>query len=310
MRAHSEYDFLLSAASTRELYAQHVDDGPDAVALVRAALREDARPELRRNAIVALSASLQERGIRDYAAALDDAALEVVAEGAATLATYGVAATGRLESADAMSALRAHAPRLRDVLGSRDDTARYNAARALRVIADPIVDLAVLLGDESTLVRSEGVSLAATRSLGPGEVTLLDRLARTDPDAALRARVVTVVAAKAPPELAVPVVSAALARNDIDRTTADAVRESRLIGVVPAMLAYLHSHPSRTEWLGALMSFRPTCAARTLTGLVADPASGHAAQEALRALSGHPDWSLEQLEVWAKAQPDDVAPCA
>src|SRR5262249_52119528 len=66
MRVHSEYDFLLDAKSTRDVYAQHVHDGSDDVALVRAALREDARVQVRRNAIVALSASLKERGVPDY----------------------------------------------------------------------------------------------------------------------------------------------------------------------------------------------------------------------------------------------------
>jgi len=309
MRVHSEYDFLLDAKSTRDVYAQHVHDGSDDVALVRAALREDARVQVRRNAIVALSASLKERGVPDYIYALDDPASEVRAEGAASLANY-VAATMQPVNNDALTALKTHASGLRAALASDEPTTRYNAARVLRLIGDPKTDLATLLRDDSPLVRSEGLSLVATRSLGPSETALLDSVARTDSDAALRARAVTLVAAKAPPKLAVPIVSAALGRNDVDRSTADAVRDARLTGVLSAILDYLRGRPYRTEWLNALMSFRPPCAAQLLAQMMADATSGHAAEEALRTLSGHREWSATQLEAWAKAQPADVVPCA
>ena len=310
MRANTENDFLIAPASTRDLRAQHQNDGPADIARVRAALHEDARPEVRRNAIVALSASLQERALPDYIAALDDTAPQVAGEAAAALATYGAPTTGRDENAEALGALRSHAVVLRAALTSPDITTRYNVARALRVIADPDTDLGIVLGDQTSLVRSEGLGLAASRTLGAADVALLDKVARQDSDPALRARAVTVVAAKAPAELAAPVVSAALGRNDVDRTTADAVSEAHLTAVIPAILTYLRARPYRLEWLTTLIAFNPPCAARTLAGMLSDATSGHAAEQALRTMSGKPSLSTEQLVVWANAQPDDVAPCA
>src|SRR5688572_16148780 len=54
MQIHPEYDDLLSS-STHDVHAEHQHDGPDEVARVRAALRTDSRPEVRRNALVALT---------------------------------------------------------------------------------------------------------------------------------------------------------------------------------------------------------------------------------------------------------------
>jgi hypothetical protein len=305
-------DFLLAHRSTHDLYAAHVHDGPDEVARVRAALRDDPRAEVRRNALVALTASQKAAGMADYIAALDDRAPEVATEAAAALASWAPAYLDRPEHAEAIAALRAHAPALRDALGATRETTRYNAVRALRVIADPDTDLAVVLGDESPLVRAEGVLLAGTRSLGADDVARLDRLAVADPEPRLRWSALVQIIQQAPPELSVPSVSAALARGDVDRTTADAVAAKQLAGAIPAILTFLQGGAKgfqRTEWLGALMSFRPVCAARTIAGLLSDPTVGPAALDALRALSGRRDAAADQLRAWAEEQPAAVPPC-
>ncbi|MDB4959146.1 MAG: hypothetical protein JWO36_6715, partial [Myxococcales bacterium] len=63
MHADSRFDFLLSPEGTHELYEAHRHDTPDQVALIRAALNEDARVRVRVNAIVALSASQKQHAM-------------------------------------------------------------------------------------------------------------------------------------------------------------------------------------------------------------------------------------------------------
>jgi hypothetical protein len=308
MRVHHEYDFLLSASSTSELHHQHVHDTPEQVAHVRAALHNDARVDVRRNAVVALEAALSERCIPDCIAALADSAPEVSTEAAAGLATYAPAYLSRPENPPALAALRSHAAALRSAMASSNETVRYNAAMALRTIADAQVDLGVLLRDDSPLVRREGLALASVRVLGAPEVKALDELAHKDPDQQLRTQAVNVVAYYAP-ALALPVLQAAFTRGDVDNGTANAIEDRRLVAATPAVLGYLQRQPKAVRWLQTLVAFKATCAARAIAGLLSDDTAGYPATEALRTLSGHPDWPTAQLAAWAARQPGDVGPC-
>jgi HEAT repeat protein len=308
MRVHHEYDFLLSASSTSELHNRHVHDTPEQVALVRAALHNDARVDVRRNAVVALEAALSERSIPDCIAALNDPAPEVLSEAAAGVATYAPAYLSRPENPAALAALRSHAAAPRSALASSNETVRYNAAMALRVTADAQVDLGVLLRDDSPLVRREGLALASARPLAAPDVKALDELAHNDPDQQLRTQAVNAVAYYAP-ALALSVLQAAFARGDVDNGTANAIEGRKLTAATPAILGYLQRQPKAVRWLQTLVAFKATCAARAIAGLLSDDTAGFPATEALRALSGHPDWPAAQLAAWAAQQPGDVAPC-
>ena len=309
MDVHHEFDFLISASSTRELHAQHVNDGPEELAQVRAALRTDSRSEVRRNAIVALTAALAERGIPDYISALDDSAADVVAEAAFSLATYSPAYMTRPESKEGMAALRTHATALRGALQSSSARTRFDAAHALRVIADPDVDLSLLLEDESSLVRNEGMALAYERSVDAKEVALLDKVARSDSDEDLRGQALALVARRAPPSLAVPVLSAAFARGEVPFILANAVEDAKLTQLTPSIVEYVEGHPKAFRWLAVLSSFNATCAARKIAAMLSDPATGPYALDALRSLSGHSEWGEEQVKQWAMQQSEDAAPC-
>jgi len=76
MHLDHRFDFLLGA--TRDIYRAHVKADAARVALVRAALHEDAREEVRRNAIVALTAAQDAAAVPDYIAALDQAGIRPV----------------------------------------------------------------------------------------------------------------------------------------------------------------------------------------------------------------------------------------
>jgi hypothetical protein len=305
MRIHPEYDFLASPSSTHSIYDDHRHDGPDEVAKVRAALRDDARAEVRRNAIVALTASAAERGMADYVAALDDPDPLVLAQAAAAVALYGVAYMGRPSDDAALRALRAHAPALRAALASADAAARYEAAAALATIADPGADLGLMLRDDSILVRREALRLARSREIAARDVALLDGVARNDSDAQLRADAVAVVIEQAPPELAAPVVIAALGRDDVSRGVAEAVGVRKLTAVVPAIVTHLRAVPKDTIWLDTLVGLHATCAAQAIASLLSDYTARGPAIEALRALSGLADGTADQLAAWAKTQPED-----
>ena len=308
MHEDAKYDFLLSAESTRELWAAHRNDDPQTIALVRAALKRDAREQVRRNAVVALTASLMARGVPDYIAALDDPSPIVAAEAAFALATYGPASLSGPENEPAMAALRGHAAQLRALLASPGETARFNAATALRAIADPDVPLARLLGDASALVRREGLDLAAHRAIGAPELQALATLAEHDPDPQLRITAVNTAVDRAP-QLAASLLSSALQRGDVDRGTAQLIAQHKLTTSVPAILAYLTRQPRAAYFLETLAALGATCAARAIAAHATDAWSTGFAVDALRALSGHADWPKDQLFAWAAQQPDDGPPC-
>ncbi len=309
MDVHHEYDFLISPSLTRELHAQHVNDGPEELAQVRAALRTDSRVEVRRNAIVALTAALAERGMADYIAALDDPAPDVLAEAAFSVATYSPAYMTRPENKEGMSALRSHAAALRGALSSTNSRTRFDVAHALRVIKDPKVDLAALLQDESSLVRNEGMALAYDRNIGPREVDVLGKVARSDPDEDLRGQALALVARQAPAALAVPVLQAAFERGDVPFILANAVEDAKLTALTPYVIGYVQQHPKEYRWLAVLSSFGATCAAQAIAGLLSDSTAGPYALEALRALAGQQYWTEERAKQWAIEQPESVAPC-
>ncbi|HZJ67401.1 MAG TPA: hypothetical protein VFD36_28025 [Kofleriaceae bacterium] len=308
MHEDPKYDFLLSAASTRELWADHRNDDAQTIALVRAALKHDAREQVRRNAVVALTASLTARGVPDYIGALDDPSLVVAAEAAYALATYGPASLSGPENEPAMTALRGHAPMLRAVLASPSETARFNAATALRVIADPEVSLARLLGDSSALVRREGLDLAAQRAIGAPELQELAAVAERDPDPQLRVTAVNTAIDRAP-QLAGAMLTAALQRGDVDRGTAQLIAQHKLTASVPGILAYVARQPRAAYFFQTLAALGVVCAARAIAAHATDAWATGFAIDALRALSGHADWSKDQLLAWAAQQPDDAAPC-
>lgn len=308
MHEDAKYDFLLSGASTREVWAQHRNDDAQTIALVRAALRHDAREQVRRNAVVALTASIMARGVPDYIAALDDASPIVAAEAAYALAIYGPASLSGPENVPAMTALRGHAPLLRALLASPGETVRFDAATALRVIADPDVSLARLLGDDSALVRREGLELAAGRSIGVPELQALAAVAERDPDPQLRVTAVNTAVDRAP-ALAGALLASALQRGDVDRGTAQLIAQHRLAAAVPGILAYVARQPHAAFFFETLAALGATCAARAIAAHAGDAWSTGFAIDALRALSGHADWSKDQLFAWAAQQPDDAAPC-
>lgn len=299
MHADHRDDFLLGP--TREVYRAHVEADAARVALVRRALAEDARPEVRRNAIVALTAAQKAAAVPDYVAALDDAAPVVAAEAAAALAAFGPASLAGPANELALAALRAHAPRLRALLAEADETTRFNALSALVAIADPDASLATVLGDGSALVRREALALAGARTLGADDVAALGAFAAADRDAQLRVMAVNLVLARAP-ERATPVVTAALARGDADRSTASLVADARLVALVPAILAYLKANPKEPYFFATLAAFGATCAAKTIAQLANGPWSRSFAVDALAQLSGHADWSADQLFAWASTQ--------
>lgn len=308
MHEDAKYDFLLSASSTRELWAAHRDDDSQTIALVRAALKHDAREQVRRNAVVALTASVMARGVPDYVAALDDPSPVVAAEAAYALAIYGPASLSGPENEPAMTALRGHAALLRALLASPGETARFNAATALRVIVDQDVPLARLLGDDSALVRREGLDLAARRSIGAPELQALAAVAERDPDPQLRVTAVNTAIDRAP-QLAGVLLSSALQRGDVDRGTAQLIAQHKLTASVPGILAYLARQPRAAYFLETLAALGATCAARAIAAHATDAWATGFAIDALRVLSGHADWSKDQLFAWAAQQPDDAAPC-
>ena len=313
MHEDHKYDFLLSPSSTHELYDRHVHDSPEEIATVRSALREDSRAIVRVNAIVALSASLKERAIPDLMAALDDTDPDVVSEAAFSLAASAPEYLSRPENKETMAALRSHAAAVRAALSSANVRVRFNAATVLVALVDPDVDLGILLRDTTSLVRAEGLKLAAARAtaghaIGPADVKLLDAVARTDADPQLRTRAVNLVADHAP-MLAAPVLVAAFERGDVDRGLAQTIEANKLGYLVPAIVAYVQKQPKEAYWLKTLVVLKATCASQVIAGLLADYTTGELAAEALRSLSGHSDWTAAQLEGWAKQQPADVAPC-
>jgi HEAT repeat protein len=308
MHEDAKYDFLLSPASTREVWAQHRNDDAQTIALVRAALKHDAREQVRRNAVVALTASLMARGVPDYIAALGDPSLIVAAEAAYALATYGPASLSGTENEPAMTALRGHAPLLRALLASPSETARFNAATALRVIADPDVPLAKLLGDDSALVRREGLDLAARRSIGAPELQALAAVAERDPDPQLRITAVNTAVDRAP-QLAGALLASALERGDVDRGTAQLIAQHELTTAVPGILAYIAREPRAAYFFETLAALGATCAARAIAAHASDAWATGFAIDALRVLSGHADWSRDQLFAWAAQQADDAPPC-
>lgn len=307
MRVDHRFDFLIG--ETREVYRAHVDADAARVALVRVALVEDARPEVRRNAIVALTAARKAEAVPEYAAALDDRDAGVAAEAAAALAVFGPASLAGPANEPALAALRAHAARLRALLDAEGETVRFDALSGLVAIADPEAPLAKVLGDASGLVRRAALELAGARALGQEDVAALDAFAAREPDAQLRVRAVNLVLGRAP-GLAVPMVTAALGRGDADRTTATLVADARLVALVPAILAYLKAHPREPYFFATLAAFGATCAAKTIAQLANGPWSESFAIDALAKLSGHAEWSTAQLFAWASAQRESGPPCA
>jgi hypothetical protein len=306
MHPDRQFDFLLG--TTQEIYRAHVEADAARVALVRAALFEDARPDVRRNAIVALTAARKAAAVPDYIAAIDDSAPSVAAEAAASLAAFGPVSLSGPANEPALAALRAHAPRLRELLGAPLETTRFNALCALVAIADQDTPLATVLGDEAGLVRREALELAGARTLGADDVAALGAFAAKDPDAQLRVMAVNLVAARAP-QLALPVLAAALARGDADRSTAGLVTDAKLVALVPAILAYLKANPKEPYFFATLAAFGATSAAKTIAQLAKGPWNEAFAIDALAKLAGHDDWPTDKLFAWANAQRESGPPC-
>jgi HEAT repeat protein len=308
MQPNSEFDFLNATTNTHDLYAQHLNDNSDDIRNLRKALATDSRTTVRRNAVVALTAAEKERANDAYISALDDPAVEVVTEAALALASTAPAYISRPANESSFAALRAHAARLRDALSSQDVRVRFNAAFALGVIEDKDVSLSTLLHDSADIVRGEGLALAASRELRATDVEALAELAHASSNANERVKAVNLVAFNAP-RSAKDVIVAALNRDDVDAGTARAVRAKHIVGVVPAIVEYIKNHNAAGEWFEVLADLNAVCAARAIADQMREDANVPAALEALRRLSGHPDWSRVQLEAWASQQVADAAPC-
>ncbi len=319
MTDEKKFDFLAEDIGTRELYAQHRGDSPEVIATLKAALRTDARPNVRQNAIVALSASPDVAKLDDFIVALDDHDPGVVSEGgfsiAAMLTDVSLADTARTRG---LVALRAHAEPLRSAFSSTRERVRFNVMTALEAIVDPDFDIAKALRDEASLIRSEGLALAVSRAnvdhkLSPHDIDTLIEFIRDNKDARLHDDAMDLLVRFAPVE-AGPLLVSSIANDSVGYQGLKHLVEMHLTNAVPEILAYIKSH--RNQWsrehLETLVAFHATCAAPLMAELLTgEPDKVRSAwiNDALRALSDQRELSDKQVVGWANRQVADAAPC-
>src|SRR5262249_7088642 len=154
------------------------------------------------------------------------------------------------------------------------------------------------LGDGSALVRREGLDLAARRAIGAPELQALATVAERDPDPQLRVTAVNTAVDRAP-QLAGALLASALQRGDVDRGTAQLIAQHKLTASVPEILAYVARQPRAAYFFQTLAALGAVCAARAIAAHAGDAWATGFAIDALRALSGHADWSRDQLFAWA-----------
>lgn len=319
MTAEKRFDFLAEDISTRELYARHHGDSPEMIATLRAALRTDARPNVRQNAIVALTASPDAATLDDFIVGLEDHDPAVVSEAgfsiAAMLKDMSLADTARTR---ALVALRAHAETLRNAFGSTRERVRFNVMTALEAIVDPNFDIAKALQDEASLVRNEGLALAAGRAnmdrkLSRHDVDALIDFVRQNKDARFHDDAMDLLVRFAPAQ-AGPLLVSSIADDSIGYQGLKHLVELNLTNAVPAILAYIKAHPGQwsKEHLDTLVAFHATCGAPLIAELFAaehDKVRSAWISDALRALSEQHELGDQALVSWANRQAADAAPC-
>lgn len=319
MTADKRFDFLADDIGTRELYAKHRGDGPEMVATLRAALRNDARPTVRQNAIVALTASQDVSRLDDYVVGLDDQDPAVVSEAGYSIATMlQDLSLPEAVRTRAVTALRTHASPLRNAFESPRERVRFNVLVALEAVADHDFDVTKAFRDEASLVRSEGLALAVSRAnadkqLSPHDLTALVDFVQQTKDPRLKDDAINLLVQFAPAQ-AGPLLVNAIADDSISYQGYKHLVELHLTNAVPAIIQYMKSHAGMwsTGHLDTLVAFHATCAAPFLAEmLAAEHDSFRVAwiSDALRALSDQRDLSDKELAGWAKRQAPDVAPC-
>lgn len=319
MTAKKQFDFLAEDIGTRELYARHHGDSAEMIATLRAALRTDARPNVRQNAIVALSASPDTATLDDFIVGLDDSDPDVVSEAgfsiAAMLKDASIADAARTRW---LGALRANAEPLRKAFDSTRERVRFNVMTALEAIVDHDFDIARALQDEASLVRNEGLALAVSRAnldqkLSAHDVDAVIKFVRQTKDARFHDDGMDLLVRFAPAQ-AGPLLVNSIGDDTIGYQGLKHLVALRLTNAVPAILAYVKSHPGQwsKEHLETLVAFHATCAAPLMAELFAaehDKVRSAWIGDALRALSERNELSDKELVGWAKRQVVDAAPC-
>lgn len=319
MREDKKFDFLTENISTRELYARHHADSPAMIATLREAVRGDSRPGVRQNAIVALNASSDDSVLDDFIVGLDDHDSSVVSEAgfsiAARLSNIALPDAARTR---ALAAMRAHAVALRAAFESPRERVRFNAIMALEAIGDPDLELAKALSDKGSLIRGEAVKLAAVRAVAGKQLSAPDADAllafvRTNTDIQLHDDALALLVKYAPTRVESPLL-AAIADDRITARDLQLVVELQLSAAVPAIVAYLKSHPNHwsKEHLDTLAAFHAVCAGPDIAELFSaqtDKVLLSFLRDALRSLSAQPNASDAELVVWAKKQTADASPC-
>jgi hypothetical protein len=319
MTAKKQFDFLAEDIGTRELYARHHGDSPEMIATLRAALRTDARANVRQNSIVALSATPDMATLDDFILGLGDPDPAVVSE-----AGFSIAAMLKDSSlADAtrtrgLGALRAKAEPLRKAFDSTRERVRFNVMTALEAIVDHDFDVARALRDPASLVRNEGLALAIIRAnadqkLSAHDVDALIEFVRQTKDARFHDDGMDLLVRFAPAQ-AGPLLISSIGDDTIGYQGLKHLVEMKLTNAVPAILAYVKAHPDQwsKEHLETLVAFHATCAAPLMADLFTaehDKVRSAWIGDALRALSERNELSDKDLVGWAKRQVVDAAPC-
>ena len=319
LREDKRFDFLIENISTRELYARHHADTPAMIATLREALRHDSRPNVRQNAIVALSATLDDSVLDDFIVALDDRDPGVVSEAgftlAARLSNLALAETSRTL---ALAALHAHSTALRAAFESPRERVRFNAIMELEAIGDPDFDLGKALADSGSLIRAEAVRFAAARGetakrLSAKDADALIAFLGTNRDVQLHDDIMALLARYAPTQ-AEPLLLGSIADNSVTAQDLKLVVELKVTAAVPAIVSYLKSHPDHwsKEHLETLEAFHAVCAGPVVADLFSeqtDKVLQSVVRDALRGLSAQSDASDSELVAWAKRQTADASPC-
>lgn len=321
MLDHKRFDFLTEDIGTRELYAQHRGDSPEMIATLKAALRSDARPKVRQNAIVALTASPDPTKLDAFIGGLDDRDPTVVSEAGFSIAAMLQDVTfADPERRRALAALRAHAQPLRNAFASTDERVRFNVMVVLEAIVDHDFDIASALQDDSSLIPGEGLALATLRAnqdtkLSPHDVDALGAFVRQTKDPQFREDTLNLLVRFSPAQ-GVPLLIGSIADDTISYQGFKSLVELKLTAAVPAIVAFLEAHPGHcsTSHLETLTAFHATCAAPLLARLFEaqrDDVQAGWIRDALLALSGQRDRDLsdKQLIAWAKRQAADAPPC-
>lgn len=314
-----EFDFLAEDIGTRELYAQHRGDGPEMISTLRAALRKDARPTVRQNAIVALTASTDPARLDDFIFALDDGDPAVVSEaGFSIAAMVSDVSLSEAPRTRAVAALRAHSSSLQKAFGSPRERVRYNVMMSLQAAEDREFDISKALGDGASLVQSQGLALAIARAnadhkLSAYDLEALIAFATRTKDPQFRDDTMDLLVRLAPEEAGQLLIKS-IADDSIGYRGMKYLVDLHLTTAVPAIMSYIKKHPGQwsAEHLQTLADLRATCAAPLMAELFdaeRDKVKAAWITDAIRVLSDLDGASAKDLVAWARRQKSDVAPC-